>query len=157
MKALEYPTPEAFDRDLHHLFTVAKLFIKPETPGTLYSDLVVLQVCHQACLRSLISRPNAQNSQRLYQEETKNNATPSAARKYALSGALASVPTGPGNIQFPRRADSPGTAGDGSEMKSIANSRPAMKDRTFLNGINFKGEVLKVGKYEMALFRMLRR
>jgi chromatin structure-remodeling complex subunit RSC1/2 len=39
-----YATPEAFDRDLHHLFTVAKLFIRPETPGTIYSDLMVLQV-----------------------------------------------------------------------------------------------------------------
>lgn len=39
-----YATPEAFDRDLHHLFAVAKLFIRPESPGTIYTDLMVLQV-----------------------------------------------------------------------------------------------------------------
>jgi chromatin structure-remodeling complex subunit RSC1/2 len=39
-----YPSPEAFDRDLHSLFEAAKLVIKPDNPGTAYSDLVVLQV-----------------------------------------------------------------------------------------------------------------
>ena len=38
-----YPTPEAFDRDLHRLFTVAKVFVRPDSPGTVYGDLIVLQ------------------------------------------------------------------------------------------------------------------
>lgn len=39
-----YPSAEACDRDLFRLFEVAKLFIQPETPGSAYSDLMVLQV-----------------------------------------------------------------------------------------------------------------
>ena len=39
-----YASPEAFDHDLHHLFSIAKLFIRPDSPGTVYSDLLVLQV-----------------------------------------------------------------------------------------------------------------
>lgn len=39
-----YGTPEAFDRDLFHLFSIGKMFIRPDSPGHVYSDLVVLQV-----------------------------------------------------------------------------------------------------------------
>lgn len=52
-RAGQYATPEAFDRDLHHLFQVARLFIRPETPGNVYADLLVLQV-------NPISSPSAQ-------------------------------------------------------------------------------------------------
>lgn len=43
-----YPSAEAFDRDLYSLFEIAKLFIKPDAPGHLYTDLVVLQRLYQA-------------------------------------------------------------------------------------------------------------
>lgn len=38
-----YMSPEAFDRDLHRLFTVAKVFVRPDSPGTVYADIIVLQ------------------------------------------------------------------------------------------------------------------
>ncbi|GAA5821514.1 hypothetical protein JCM10212_000922 [Sporobolomyces blumeae] len=78
IRARQYPTPEAFDRDLMHLFDTAKVFIRPDTPGTLYSDLIVLQ--------------------RLYQEMTKCGADVSDP-----DVALA-VGNGPGNI---KREDGP--------------------------------------------------
>ena len=63
-----YATSEAFDRDLHHLFEIAKKFIKPDTPGKVYTDLLVLQVrsssgplfaCTTDCSRPAATLPRA--------------------------------------------------------------------------------------------------
>ena len=40
-----YSSPEAFDRDLHTVFEIGKLFVQPDSPGNGYTDLIVLQVC----------------------------------------------------------------------------------------------------------------
>ena len=44
IRAHAYASAEACDRDLHRLFEVARLFIRPDSPGNVYSDLMVLQV-----------------------------------------------------------------------------------------------------------------
>ncbi|BGP53612.1 hypothetical protein JCM8202v2_001179 [Rhodotorula sphaerocarpa] len=117
-----YPSAEACDRDLFRLFEVAKLFIQPETPGSAYSDLMVLQ--------------------RLYQELTKND--PSAARRAETESVagLSSVSGGPGNVQHAK-----GDEGvQGSDQKSRATTRPTLRDKIFLDCINFKGQTLRTGK-----------
>ncbi|GAA5951380.1 hypothetical protein JCM3765_002464 [Sporobolomyces pararoseus] len=57
-----YPNPEAFDRDLFHLFETAKVFIRPETPGTVYGDLVVLQRLYQELTKRGTGIDNASNA-----------------------------------------------------------------------------------------------
>lgn len=39
-----YRDPQEFDKDLLHVFTTAKIFIRPSTPGTYWGDLLQLQV-----------------------------------------------------------------------------------------------------------------
>ncbi|GAA6009989.1 uncharacterized protein JCM10292_000741 [Rhodotorula paludigena] len=118
-----YPTPEAFDRDMHHLFTIAKLFVRPDTAGAMYSDLLVLQ--------------------RLYQELTKQSTPAARAAQIANVSALSSVGGGPGNVQHAKNDDNP----MGSDAKSRATTRPTMKDKVFLDSINYKGDVLKTGDW----------
>ncbi|GAA5949966.1 hypothetical protein JCM10213_004270 [Rhodosporidiobolus nylandii] len=121
IKSGAYPTPEAFDRDLHHLFEIMKIFIRPESGGTLYSDLMVLQ--------------------RLYQELTKRRSALERSSHIDDAAALSSVGGGPGNV---KREDEPGSATD---LKSRATTRPTTKDKIFLDGINFKGDVLRTGDW----------
>ncbi|GAA5841640.1 hypothetical protein JCM11251_004238 [Rhodosporidiobolus azoricus] len=110
-----YPSPEAFDRDLHHLFTSAKSLARPESPGTLYSDLMVLQ--------------------RYYQELTKRKSALERSSGIDTSTAFASSAV--------KREDDLG----GTDLKSRATARPTTKDKIFLDGINFKGDVLRVGDW----------
>ncbi|KAK4703189.1 chromatin structure-remodeling complex subunit RSC1/2, partial [Phenoliferia sp. Uapishka_3] len=124
-RAGEYTTPEAFDRDLHHLFQVARIFIRPETPGNVYSDLIVLQ--------------------RLYQELTKRVSHLTPPRALNLS-SLSSVPSGPGNLQSQNRATSPGGTADG-DGKGLVTTRVTLKDKIVLDGINYKGDILRVGDW----------
>ncbi|ORY80739.1 hypothetical protein BCR35DRAFT_325164 [Leucosporidium creatinivorum] len=113
-----YPSPEAFDRDLYHLFTVAKLFIRRDSPGSIYSDLIVLQ--------------------RLYHELTKRRSALDPAP--SLSGSLASVSVGPGNAAI-KNEDSTIDAQTG------LTSRVTLKDKIFLESINFKGQVFRSGDW----------
>ncbi|BGP29735.1 hypothetical protein JCM10296v2_001480 [Rhodotorula toruloides] len=122
-----YSTPEAFDRALHHLFAVAKLFIRPESPGTIYTDLMVLQ--------------------RLYQELTKRVSPLLRTAEISDAAALASVGGGPGNVQHARGDD----GAVGLDLKSRATTRPTTKDKIFLDSINFKGDVLKTGDWVLLL------
>ncbi|GJN88156.1 hypothetical protein Rhopal_001113-T1 [Rhodotorula paludigena] len=122
IRAGGYLTPEAFDRDMHHLFTIAKLFVRPDTAGAMYSDLLVLQ--------------------RLYQELTKQSTPAARAAQIANVSALSSVGGGPGNVQHAKNDDNP----MGSDAKSRATTRPTMKDKVFLDSINYKGDVLKTGE-----------
>lgn len=82
--------------------------------------------------------------QRLYQELTKRVSHLSPPKAIA-NGSLSSVQNGPGNLQPQNRASSPGTAGD-SESKGHGSSRIALKDKILLNGVNFKGDLLRVGE-----------
>ncbi|BGP37534.1 hypothetical protein JCM10450v2_001438 [Rhodotorula kratochvilovae] len=118
-----YASPEAFDHDLHHLFSIAKLFIRPDSPGTVYSDLLVLQ--------------------RLYQELTKQVSPAVRSAVIDDAAALSSVGGGPGNVQHAKGDES----AIGADLKSRATTRPTTKDKVFLDGINFKGQVLKTGDW----------
>ncbi|GAA5908307.1 hypothetical protein JCM8208_000372 [Rhodotorula glutinis] len=118
-----YGSPEAFDQDLHHLFSIAKLFIRPDSPGTVYSDLMVLQ--------------------RLYQELTKQVSPSVRSAIIDDAAALASVGAGPGNVQHAKGDES----AVGTDFKSRATTRPTTKDKVFLDGINFKGDFLKTGDW----------
>ncbi|GAA5913718.1 hypothetical protein JCM6882_002325 [Rhodosporidiobolus microsporus] len=113
-----YPSPDAFDRDLFRLFAAAKLFVRPETPGTLFSDLMMLQ--------------------RLYQELTRRKSA--LERSAGTDSTSAFTASGPSSV---KREDDLGV----SDLKSRATTRPTTKDKIFLDGINFKGDVLRVGDW----------
>ncbi|KAL8276216.1 hypothetical protein RQP46_011377 [Phenoliferia psychrophenolica] len=129
-KAGGYATPEAFDRDLHHLFQVARLFIRPETPGKVFTDLIVLQ--------------------RLYQELTKPVSHVSPANSHAL-GSLSSIRKGPGNdVQPTASASSPGGAvgdAEGGGGKGNKSGGFSLEGKVLLNGVHFKGQMIRVGDW----------
>lgn len=136
IKAGAYPTPEAYDRDLFHLFETAKVFIRPDSPGTIYGDLVVLQVSGSVLQEFECSRTDAScDCQRLYQELTKRGAE--------LETGVTAINTGavPGNI---KREE--GLAGDPELKVGRPTTRPTIKDKVLLDSINFKGDVLRVGE-----------
>ncbi|POY72927.1 hypothetical protein BMF94_4003 [Rhodotorula taiwanensis] len=118
-----YTSAEAFDRDLHRLFEVAKLFIRPDATGTAYSDLMVLQ--------------------RLYQELTKNDSSADRSVESASAASLASVSGGPGNVLHSKGED----GAQGSDYKNRATTRPTTRDKIFLDGIHFKGQTLRTGDW----------
>ncbi|GAA5875443.1 hypothetical protein JCM3774_002985 [Rhodotorula dairenensis] len=118
-----YASAEACDRDLHRLFEAARLFIKPDTPGNGYSDLMVLQ--------------------RLYQELTKNSSAADRAMDAETAASLSSVSGGPGNVQHAKGDE----ASQGSDFKSRATARPTLRDKIFLDSINFKGHTLRTGDW----------
>ncbi|GAA5953767.1 hypothetical protein JCM21900_006450 [Sporobolomyces salmonicolor] len=117
-----YPSAEAFDRDLHHLFDIAKVLNRPETSGTVYSDLIVLQ--------------------RLYQELTKRVSPVARGAEIRDAATLSSAAGGPGSV---KRED--GMAPSDESKVGRATTRPTTKDKILLDGINFKGEVLRVGDW----------
>ncbi|KAG0655235.1 hypothetical protein C6P46_001101 [Rhodotorula mucilaginosa] len=122
IRAHAYASAEACDRDLHRLFEVARLFIRPESPGNVYSDLMVLQ--------------------RLYQELTKNASSADRAAEAETAASLSSVSGGPGNVQHAKGDE----ASQGTDYKSKATARPTLRDKIFLDSINFKGHTLRTGK-----------
>lgn len=76
--------------------------------------------------------------QRLYQELTKRVSHLSPPKSLDLA-ALSSVAAGPGNIH--------GKSGETADEqnKSLIASRVTLKDKIFLDGINYKGDVFRVG------------
>ncbi|GAA5993188.1 hypothetical protein JCM10908_001332 [Rhodotorula pacifica] len=123
IRAGAYASAEQCDRDLYRLFEVARLFIRPESPGSVYSDLTVLQ--------------------RLYQELTKNASPADRAAEAETAASLSSVSGGPGNVQHAKGEE--GT--QASDVKSKATARPTLRDKIFLDSINFKGHTLRTGDW----------
>ncbi|KAM0752435.1 hypothetical protein T439DRAFT_208225 [Meredithblackwellia eburnea MCA 4105] len=115
----DYPNAEAFDRDLNHLFVISRNFMGPDSPGTLYSDLMTLQ--------------------RVYHELTKKNGYKLPPSSLTLS-SLASVSNGPGNLP----TDSSGQTHD---TKGQITTRITLKDKVILEGVSIKGEYLRVGDW----------
>ncbi|SCZ92634.1 BZ3500_MvSof-1268-A1-R1_Chr5-2g08052 [Microbotryum saponariae] len=116
--ARAYESPEMFDRDLFRLFENAKLFTHPGESNSEYADLVVLQ--------------------RVYQELTKRVSSLTPRPQNLTVPALSSVKLGPGNCEGKDPVD--------GEPKT-AQTRISMKDKIFLDHINFKGQVLRVGDW----------
>ncbi|SCV72636.1 BQ2448_4173 [Microbotryum intermedium] len=116
--ARAYESPEMFDRDLFRLFENAKRFTRPGEANSEYADLVVLQ--------------------RVYQELTKRVSSLTPRPQNLTLPALSSVKLGPGNCEGKDPVD--------GEPKT-AQTRISMKDKIFLDHINFKGQVLRVGDW----------
>ena len=92
----------------------------------------------------------AHDPQRLYQELTKRVSHLSPPKSLGLA-SLSSVAAGPGNIH--------GKTGDTAEEqnKSLVASRVTLKDKIFLDGINYKGEVFRVGALSLSVFVQIAR
>ena len=80
--------------------------------------------------------------QRLYQELTKNASSADRAAEAETAASLSSVSGGPGNVQHAKGDE----ASQGTDYKSKATARPTLRDKIFLDSINFKGHTLRIGK-----------
>lgn len=69
--------------------------------------------------------------QRLYHELTKDDGLNTLPNEADKAARLASVTSGPGNVKGPDES---------------AAAKLTSKDKIFLDGVNFKGEIIKAGK-----------
>lgn len=76
--------------------------------------------------------------QRLYYELTKRRSALEPAPSLG-TGSLASVAVGPGNAAIKNE-------GGTNDVQTGLTSRVTLKDKIFLEGINFKGQVFRTGE-----------